>query len=161
MLIIRLPNLRIFVADPHIGRMPEHLDDWVPVGKKHLFVVGDRLLVSPLSSTERTSTGLYIPDSAVDSKRISGGWVEAVGPGYPMAPPMGFDDEPWKPPAEPRLQFIPLQARKGDYVMYVRSSAYELSIEGKKLFVVPYSSVLVLLREDWEAPDLASPETEA
>jgi chaperonin GroES len=141
--------------------MPEHLDDWVPVGNKHLFVIGERLLVSPVSSTERTSTGLYIPDSAMDSKRISGGWVEAVGPGYPVPSPLGIDEEPWKQATEPRLRFIPLQARKGDYVMYVRSSAYELSIENKKFFVVPYSAVLVLLREDWQALDLDAPDPEA
>jgi len=134
--------------------MTEHLDDWVPLGNKHLFVVGDRLLVTPLNSAERTSTGLYIPDSAADGKRISGGWVEAVGPGYPVPSSQMLDDEPWKPVAQPRPQFIPLQARKGDYVMYVRSSAFELSLEGKKFFVVPYASVLVLLREDWQAPAL-------
>ena len=56
------------------------------------------------------------------------------------------------PPAKP--QFIPLQARKGDYAMYVRNSAFELTLEGKKFFVVPYSAVLALLREEWEPPEL-------
>jgi len=129
------------------------MEDSVIIGKKHLVIVGDRLLVSPMSAGERTHTGLYLPDSAVEGKKVSGGWVEAVGPGYPVsiASP---EEEPWRqgPPAKP--QFIPLQARKGDYAMYVRNSAFELTLEGKKFFVVPYSAVLALLREEWEPPEL-------
>jgi co-chaperonin GroES (HSP10) len=132
----------------------KRIDDAVIIGKKHLLVVGDRLLVSPMSAGERTHTGLYLPDSAAEGKKVSGGWVEAVGPGYPVSSSSGFDEEPWKQGSGTRLQYIPLQARKGDFAMYVRSSAFELSLEGKKFFVVPYSAVLALLREDWETPEL-------
>ncbi|MDM7993169.1 MAG: co-chaperone GroES family protein [Candidatus Fermentibacter sp.] len=130
------------------------MEDSVIIGKKHLLVLGDRLLVSPMSAGERTHTGLYLPDSAVEGKKVSGGWVEAVGPGYPVSATPGSEEEPWKQPQAIKPQYIPLQARKGDFAMYVRSSAFELTLEGKKYFVVPYSAVLALLREDWETPEL-------
>jgi co-chaperonin GroES (HSP10) len=137
------------------------MDDSTYVGKLRLVVTGDRLLISPLSAGERTHTGLYLPDSAVDGKKVSSGWVDAVGPGYPVANPIPPDEEPWKQQSRPALQFIPLQARKGDFAMYVKSAAYELSLEGKTFFVVPYSAVLVLLREDWDDHALpAAPEAE-
>lgn len=139
---------------PLPGRYIPGMEDALIIGKKHLLVVGDRLLVSPTSSGERTHTGLYLPDSAADGKHISGGWVEAVGPGYPVSISGAGDEEPWKPAPAARQRYIALQAKKGDYVMYIRSSAFELNLEGKKYFVVPYSSVLVLLREDWETPGL-------
>ncbi len=130
------------------------MEDSIIIGKKHLLVVGDRLLVSPMSAGERTHTGLYLPDSAAEGKKVSGGWVEAVGPGYPVSTSNGVDEEPWKPNQAARPRYIPLQARKGDFAMYVRSSAFELTLEGKKFFVVPYSAVLAVLREDWETPAL-------
>ncbi len=133
------------------------MDDSTYVGKLRLVVTGDRLLIAPLSAGERTHTGLYLPDSAADGKKVSSGWVEAVGPGYPVASPVAPDEEPWKQPSRPQLQFIPLQARKGDFAMYVKSSAYELNLEGKTFFVVPYSAVLVLLREDWDAASIVPP----
>lgn len=136
----------------------EPMEDSIILGKKHLLVVGDRILVSPMSAGERTHTGLYLPDSAAEGKKVSGGWVEAVGPGYPVSSSSGIEEEPWKQGGGVRLQFIPLQARKGDFAMYVRNSAFELALEGKKFFVVPYSAVLALLREDWETPELDKEE---
>lgn len=128
------------------------MDDSLFIGRKRLMVTGDKLLVSPLQEGERTHTGLYLPDSAVDGKKVAGGWVEAVGPGYPVASASSVEEEPWKPVPARREQYIPLPAAKGDYAMYVRSSAFELALEGRKYFVVPFSAVLALLREDWPAP---------
>ena len=123
------------------------MDDSCIIGSKHVMVSGDRVLVSPASPEERTRSGLYIPESAVDGRRVSGGWVEAVGPGYPIASP-GGSDEPWKPSSEP-VRYIPLQAAKGDFVLYVAKSAWEIRLEEKKYFVVPNSAVLLILREEW------------
>jgi co-chaperonin GroES (HSP10) len=138
------------------------MDDSKYVGKKRLIVTGDRLLVSPLSASERTHTGLYLPDSAVDGKQISSGWVEAIGPGYPVPAAADPAAEPWKqnsPREESR--YFPLQAEKGDFVLYVKNAAYEVNLEGKKYFVVPNSAVLVLLREDdWDTASITEAEAE-
>ncbi len=137
------------------------MDDSKYVGKKRLIVTGDRLLVSPLSPSERTHSGLYLPDSAIDGKKISNGWVEAVGPGYPVPGTFNADSEPWKQTTREEQRYFPLQAAKGDFILYVKNSAYEINLEGKKYFVVPNSAVLVLLREDdWEASMLPSSDKE-
>lgn len=120
---------------------------------KEIIVVGDRLLVSPSHAGERTDSGLYLPDSAANGKQISGGWVEAVGPGYPVPKPVDPSlEEPWKQSDHQEVQYFPLQARKGDYVMYIRKAAYEMRFESKKYFIVPNSAVLVLLRDQWKHP---------
>ncbi|MBN1435161.1 co-chaperone GroES [Candidatus Fermentibacterales bacterium] len=125
------------------------------IGKREIVVVGDRLLVSPSNADERTDSGLYLPDSAEDGKQVTGGWVEAVGPGYPVPAAPDPTGEPWKTARPPDVHYFPLQARKGDFAMFIRKSAYEIRFEGKKLFVVPNSSVLLLLRDRWDGTPLA------
>lgn len=126
------------------------------IGKREIVVVGDRLLVSPSNANERTDSGLYLPDSAEDGKQVTGGWVEAVGPGYPAPVAKDPTDEPWKSPkpSEEDVCYFPLQARKGDYAMFVRKAAFEIRFESKKLFVVPWSAVLLLMRDQWEGASL-------
>jgi co-chaperonin GroES (HSP10) len=124
------------------------MDDSCVIGKKQVIVSGDRVLVSPSSPEERTRSGLYLPESAADGRRVSGGWVEAVGPGYPI-PTRTESSEPWKPSSEP-VRYIPLQVSKGDFVLYVSKSAWEIRLEGQKHFVVPNSAVLLILREEWQ-----------
>ncbi|MBK6899324.1 MAG: co-chaperone GroES [bacterium] len=79
-----------------------------------------------------------------------GGWVVSVGPGIPV--PDWSDDE-GEPDTwdrhPPRARFLPLQAQEGDYVLFVRKSAVEITFEGAQYLIVPNSAVLVLVREDW------------
>ncbi len=117
------------------------------IGDRQLIVTGDRVLVSPPTPGMRTDSGLYLPDSAQDSRKVSGGWVEAVGPGYPLAPGSEpSDSEPWKPVKASEVRFMPLQVEKGDFVLYVMNSAFEIQIEGAKYYVVPNHSILAILR---------------
>ena len=122
--------------------------------RKRLIVIGDRVLIRPDDGIDRTAVGLYLPQTVLDKDAVQSGIVAATGPGLALPDPGGSDEEPWKQPQAIKPQYIPLQARKGDFAMYVRSSAFELTLEGKKYFVVPYSAVLALLREDWETPEL-------
>jgi hypothetical protein len=39
--------------------------------------------------------------------------------------------------------------------MFVRKAAFEIRFESKKLFVVPWSAVLLLMRDQWEGASLA------
>ena len=126
------------------------MPDSIFIGDKQLIVAGDRILVSPPVAGERTDSGLYVPDSAVDKRKVMAGWVEAVGPGYPVPDPGGSSDEPWKTSDRPTVKHYPLQVEKGDYVLYVKSAAWEIRLDTGKFFVVPYSSVLVILRTPLE-----------
>jgi co-chaperonin GroES (HSP10) len=117
--------------------------------RKKLIVVGDRLLVRPEHGEEKTNTGLYLPATAVSSRMAQGGWVVSVGPGIPLPDLMGVEPEAWED-AAPRARYMPLQAQEGDYVLFIRKAAVEITFEGKQYLIVPNGSVLVLVREDWE-----------
>jgi len=114
--------------------------------KKRLIVVGDRLLVRPERGEEKTTTGLYLPATATSSRMAQGGWVAAVGPGIPVPEPADDPDD-WSHPPEAR--YVPLQAQEGDYVLFLRKAAVEITFEGTPYLVVPNAAVLVLVREDW------------
>lgn len=113
---------------------------------KRLIVVGDRVLVAPEEGEERTNVGLYLPPTAVDARQVQGGRIVATGPGTPMTEPASMDDEPWKIRG-PDAKYLPMQARIGDYALFFRKAAVEISFEGKKYLVVPQAAILVLVRE--------------
>lgn len=114
-----------------------------PVRK--LVVVGDRVLVSPQEGEERTKVGLYLPSTAVDHQAVQSGRIVATGPGNPLSAPTELSDEPWKEGGvEPR--FVPMQARVGDFALFFRKAAVEISFEGSHYLVVPQAAILVLVR---------------
>jgi co-chaperonin GroES (HSP10) len=125
----------------------------MPRLKKKLIVVGDRLLIRPEEGEERTSAGLYLPQTAVASRQARGGWVVSVGPGVPVVNPLDMVDENWNPAdanAEPHLRFMPPQAQEGDYALFLHKAAVEITFEKKNYLIVPNSAVLVLVREGFE-----------
>lgn len=121
--------------------------------KKRLLVVGDRVLIAPEEGEERTRVGLYLPPTAVDKKEVQGGTVIAMGPGTPVSAPTELDEEPWKITGG-EARYLPVQARVGDYALFFRRAAVEISFEGKTYLVVPQAAILTLVREDFE--DLGS-----
>ncbi|HEX7090380.1 MAG TPA: co-chaperone GroES family protein [Longimicrobiales bacterium] len=113
---------------------------------KQLIVVGDRVLIAPEEGEERSRVGLYLPPSAVDSQAVQGGTVVATGPGTPISAPTELDGEPWKiSSGEPR--YLPVQAHPGDYAIFFRRAAVEITFEAKKYLVVPQAAILVLVRD--------------
>jgi len=117
--------------------------------KKRLIVVGDRVLIAPEEGEERTRVGLYLPATAVDNQAVQGGTVVATGPGTAVSAPTELDEEPWKIGAtEPR--YMPLQARIGDYAIFFRRAAVEITFEGTRYLVVPQAAILTLVREEDE-----------
>jgi len=117
--------------------------------KKRLIVVGDRVLVQPEEGEDRTKVGLYLPASAVDNQAVQGGKVLATGPGTAVSAPTELDEEPWKVGhAEPR--YVPVQARVGDYAIFFRKAAVEITFEGTRYLVVPQAAILTLVREEDE-----------
>lgn len=114
--------------------------------RKRLLVVGDRVLVKPEEGEERSKVGLYLPPTAVDSQAVQGGEIVATGPGLPMPDPGDSGDEPWRTgPRETR--FVPMQARSGDYALFFRKAAVEITFESERYLVVPQSAILALVRE--------------
>lgn len=117
--------------------------------KKKLIVVGDRILVRPESGEERTGAGLYLPQTAVSARQAQGGWVVAVGPGMPIPEPIDFDDDDLGGEfGQPR--YLPMQAQEGDYILFLKKAAIEITFEKKQYLIVPNAAILVLIREEWD-----------
>jgi co-chaperonin GroES (HSP10) len=113
---------------------------------KKLVVVGDRVLVTPQEGEERTKVGLYLPPTAVDHQAVQGGRVLATGPGNPVSAPTEIDEEPWKLGARSDGRFVPMQAQVGDFALFFRKAAVEITFEDKRYLVVPQAAILVLVR---------------
>jgi len=113
---------------------------------KRLIVVGDRVLVRPEEGEERSKVGLYLPPTAVDSQAVQGGRILTTGPGLPMPDFSDANDEPWRA-ATRETRFVPMQARAGDYALFFRKAAVEITFEGERYLVVPQTAILALVRE--------------
>lgn len=133
--------------------MPARLDYAMAKSRKDLIVVGDRVLVAPEEGEERTNVGLYLPPTAVDRQAVQSGRIVATGPGTPLADPTELDDEPWKISGHAK-KYVPMQARVGDYALFFRKAAVEISYEEKKYLVIPQAAILVLLRSKNPIDDL-------
>jgi co-chaperonin GroES (HSP10) len=114
--------------------------------KKHLIVVGDRVLVQPEDGEERTKVGLYLPPTAIDSQAVQGGRIIATGPGLPMPDMAESNEEPWRM-ASRETRFVPMQARTGDYALFFRKAAVEITFDGERYLVVPQTAILALARD--------------
>jgi len=113
--------------------------------KKELIVVGDRVLIEPDEGVDRTDTGLYLPQGVKEKEKVQSGTVVKVGPGYPIPDLSALEIEPWQTPKFEN-KYFPLQARIGDYCIFLRNAGIEIEFEGKKYIVVPHSAIMVLLR---------------
>ena len=114
---------------------------------KRLIVVGDRVLIKPEEGEGRSKVGLYLPASAVDKQSVQGGRVIATGPGTPIGAPTELDEEPWKI-GSGEARYLPVQAQVGDFAIFFRKAAVEISFEGKDYLVVPQAAILTLVREN-------------
>ncbi|HUK20221.1 MAG TPA: co-chaperone GroES family protein [Gemmatimonadales bacterium] len=119
---------------------------------KRLIVVGDRVLITPEQGEERTNVGLYLPATAVEGRQVQGGRIVATGPGTPVTEPANMDEEPWKIHT-PEVRYLPMQAEIGDYALFFRKAAVELTFERKTYLVVPQAAILVLIRDNAPLPE--------
>jgi co-chaperonin GroES (HSP10) len=115
--------------------------------RKQMIIVGDRILLDIENADDRTKSGLYLPPSVREKEKVATGRVMKVGPGYPIPNPNYTDDEPWTSPKEP-MKYIPLQAKEGDYAIFLREQGVEIEFEGRKYLIVPQSAVLALVRHE-------------
>ena len=115
--------------------------------RKEMIVIGDRILLQLDEAEDKTKSGLYLPPSVREKEKVAMGKVVRVGPGYPIPNPNYTEDEPWSTPKEP-MRYIPLQAKEGDYAIFLREQAIEIEFEGSKYLIVPQSAVLVIVRDE-------------
>lgn len=121
--------------------------------KKEMIVVGDRVLLKLDEGQDKTKSGLYLPASVREKEKVAMGRVVKVGPGYPIPNPNYTEDEPWSTPKDP-MRYIPLQAKDGDYAIFLREQGVEVEFEDEKYLIVPQSAVLMLVRDELhETPD--------
>ena len=113
--------------------------------KKNLIIVGDRVLVEPDEGTDKTSSGLYLPQTVKEKEKVVGGYVVKTGPGYPVHD-QNISQEFWAVTEKKDIKYIPLQANEGDYAIFLKESAIEIEFEEKKYLIVPHSAILALVR---------------
>ncbi len=108
-------------------------------------MVGDRVLIEPDEGSERSTAGLYLPPTVREKEKVQGGKIMKKGPGYPIP---DASEEPWR--EKKSVKYMPIEAQEGDYAIFLRNEAVEIEFEGKKYVIVPYSSILALLRTEIE-----------
>lgn len=122
---------------------------------KRLIVVGDRVLVKTGDGEQRSKVGLYLPPTAVDNQAVQGGEIVSTGPGLALPDLTEQSDEPWRNGGSSReARFVPMQAQIGDYALFFRKAAVEITFENEQYLVVPQAAILALVREPYdELPD--------
>jgi chaperonin GroES len=113
---------------------------------KKVIIVGDRVLIKPKTSQDKTRTGLYLPPGVQEREVIQSGYVVKVGPGYPI-PAINEIDEPWKDKSD-EVKYVPLQPKVGDEAVYLQKGGWELEFNDEKYIIVPHNAVLMLIRDE-------------
>ena len=116
------------------------------VGKRKIIVIGDRVLIRPDESSEKSPAGLYLPPTVREKEDVWGGIVVEVGPGLPVSEPNSVEEEPWKT-ATDNVRYIPSQVETGDYALFLKKASVEINVEEKKYLIVPQAAILVIIRE--------------
>jgi len=101
--------------------------------KKHSKIrvrpLDDRVVVEPLESEERTSGGIFLPDTAKEKPQK--GKVLAVGPGKVMD----------------NGERAALSVSVGDTVLFAKFGGTEVQVEGKDLLIMRESDLLARVEE--------------
>jgi len=126
--------------------------------RKRLIVTGDRILIQPDKSEERTKVGLYLPQTVKDKEDVIGGKVVQTGPGIPLADPADLSEEPWKSNRK-EMKFLPVQAKPGDYALFLQKAGIEIKYRGEKYIIIPQSAILILIREEDGTYDLTTDDS--
>lgn len=119
---------------------------------KNLIVVGDRVLIKPKSSPDKTRSGLFLPPGYTERESIQSGYVVKVGPGYPIPTPAQDDNEPWKQQKD-HTRYLPLQALVGDLAIFLQKGAIEILYNNDRFYIVDQNAILLLERDDLNSED--------
>jgi co-chaperonin GroES (HSP10) len=116
----------------------------------NLKVIGDRVLVLPDGGQQRTGAGLYLPPTVSEKDLVQGGTVVAVGPGTPMPDPESAD-EPWRA-ERGRVRHLPMEVEVGDYALYLKKAAIEVTYQTRRYLIVPLAGILLVERDENRVP---------
>ena len=89
--------------------------------------LGERVIVKPSPSEEKTAGGLYIPETAKEKPQK--GEVIDVGPGRKA------EDG----------QRLPMEVKVGDKVLYGKYSGTEMKVDGETYLIIKESDILAIL----------------
>jgi len=89
--------------------------------------LGGRVVVEPLEQEEITAGGIVLPETAKEKPQQ--GLILSVGPGE--------RDEDG--------EYIPMDVKKGDKVLFAKYSGTEIKIDGKKLLILRESDLLAIV----------------
>ena len=118
---------------------------------REIILIGDKVLIDPSKDQQKSASGLYLPPGVKQKEKVQGGFIVQTGPGYIQG--WGEDDEdfePWESEADaPEPEYIPLQAKEGDYAIFVKKAGIEVEIENHPYIIIPHSAILALFREKY------------
>jgi hypothetical protein len=60
-------------------------------------------------------------------------------------------DEPWRP-APGRLRHLPMEVEAGDYALYLKKAAIEVTYQGHRYLIVPLAGILLVERDENHLP---------
>lgn len=116
------------------------------IGDHIIHVVGDRVLVKPDDPSQRTKTGLYLPQGVVEKEHVQSGRVVETGPGVALPNFSSTPEEPWQQRRDSPVRYLPLQAEVGDQAIFLRKEGIEIRYNDEDFLVVPQSAILLLIR---------------
>ncbi|MBR3724275.1 MAG: co-chaperone GroES [Bacteroidales bacterium] len=111
-----------------------------------IIVVGDRVLIKPNDSADRTKSGLYLPAGYQDKEKIQSGYILKCGPGYPL--PSLDEGESWNHSSQD-MHYMPLQVQPGDLALFLQKNAIEIKYNNDKYFIVPQNAILLVERDEF------------
>jgi chaperonin GroES len=139
----------IFRNALHFLEFPDGDAETMPddILKREVIVVGDKVLIKPEEETAKTPSGLFLPQGVREKEAVGGGYVVNVGPGYPaVVPPT--DAEPWSRGSQSsEMKYVPLQARKGDFAVYLRNAAVDVEFDEMGYVIISHANILLLIRD--------------
>jgi co-chaperonin GroES (HSP10) len=56
-------------------------------------------------------------------------------------------EEPWRITGSKDTRYVPMQARVGDYALFFRKAAVEITFGDERFLVVPQAAILALARK--------------
>jgi chaperonin GroES len=89
--------------------------------------LSDRVVIEPLEAEEKTSGGIYLPDTAKEKPQM--GKVVAAGPGK----------------TADNGQLVKLEVKVGDTVLYGKYSGTDVTLDGKDYLIVRESDILAVI----------------
>ncbi len=84
--------------------------------------LADRVLIEPMEAEEKTTSGIYIPDTAKEKPQK--GTIIAVGAG---------------------TKDVNMEVKVGDVVLYGKYAGTEITIDGKDYLIMKQSDILAVI----------------